>query len=101
MSQCRSCGADIVFGRTSNGKAMPLDPAKYPDDDVSANLAIYKDHTGRINVRVLKAGQEPEPFEHRGMPHFATCEKLKADGAARRGDLRSEGVIPFPKQRRR
>lgn len=100
MSQCRECGGDIVFGRTSNGKAMPLDPARYPDDDEKANLAIYKDHTGRINVRVLKVGQQPERYEHRGIAHFATCPKRVADGAARRGDLRAEGVIPFPKKRR-
>lgn len=63
MSLCRECQADIVFGRTRGGKLMPLDPARYPDDDEKANLAIYKDHT-------------------------------------RRGELRAEGVIPFPKKRR-
>lgn len=26
METCRSCGAEIVWGRTNNGKAMPIDP---------------------------------------------------------------------------
>jgi hypothetical protein len=100
VSQCRECGTEIVFGRTEKGKVMPLDPAKYPEDDESANLAIYRDHTGRINVRVITTERPVERFEHRGMPHFATCPNRQADAAARRGDLRSEGVIPFPKRRR-
>lgn len=69
---CTLCDAEILWARTSkNGKPMPIDPA--PSDD--GNLAIYKDHTGRINARVLKAGEEPESYEKRGKAHFATCPK--------------------------
>lgn len=25
MSQCKSCGAKIIWGKTANGKAVPLD----------------------------------------------------------------------------
>lgn len=75
---------------------MPIDPGVYPAEDERANLAVYKDHTGRINVRVLKAGEEPESYEKRGMPHFATCPKRVAAAKARRGEI--PNVIPFPKR---
>lgn len=29
MSKCRSCGADIIWIRTKNGKPHPVDPAKH------------------------------------------------------------------------
>jgi hypothetical protein len=97
MSQCRECGQDIVFGRTESGKLMPLDPQRYPDDDESANVAVYRDHTTRLNVRVISEDRPLASHEHRAMPHFASCPVRKREADARRGDLRSEGVIPFPK----
>jgi hypothetical protein len=97
VSQCRECHRDIVFGRTAAGKLMPMDPEPYPDDDAAANLAVYRDHTTRLNVRVITADRPLERHEHRAMPHFASCPARKQRDAARRGDLRGEGVIPFPK----
>lgn len=101
-ARCRTpgCGRDIVFGRTATGKMMPMDPGRYDGDDQAANLAVYKDHTGRLNVRVITAAAPLESYEWRAMPHFATCPPLVAAAAARRGDLREDGVIPFPKHRR-
>lgn len=100
MSRCRECGGDIVFGRTEAGKLMPLDPQRYPDDDETANVAVYRDHTTRLNARVINDDRPLASYEHRAMPHFATCPKRVADASARRGDLRAEGVIPFPKRPR-
>ena len=68
MSICRECQRDILFGRTSNGRPMPIDPGVYPADDERANLAVYKDHTGRINVRVLKAGESRSPTRNAACP---------------------------------
>lgn len=78
MSVCREpvCRQEILFARTAAGKAMPLDPGRYEGDDERANVAVYRDHTGRFNARVLKKGEQPEAYEWRAMPHFATCRGL-------------------------
>lgn len=73
MSQCRDCGADILWGRTDAGKLMPLDPERRDADDPAANVAATRDHTGRLLVRVLHAGEQPDRHEWRAVPHFATC----------------------------
>lgn len=99
MSQCRTCQADILFARTTAGKLMPLDPARHEHDDHTANVAVYRDHTGRLNARVLKQDEQPERFEWRAMPHFATCANLVAERDAKAGRLRAEGVLPFRKRK--
>jgi hypothetical protein len=96
VTSCRRCHRDIQWAVTSNGKPMPLDPARREPDDEAANVAVYRDHTGRLNARVLKQGEQPERHEWRAMPHFATCAPEKAARDARAGRLRDEGVIPFP-----
>lgn len=78
---CSSCGGEVLWARTVHGKRMPLDPAPRAD----GNLAIYRDHLGRIRVRVLGKSETPEPYETRGVAHFATCpyadrHRAKADG---------------------
>ena len=75
---CRYCGADIVWAWTEatsehTSRRMPLDPARYPREDTTANLAVRTDHTGRIWARVLRTDRPLAAFEHRGMSHFATC----------------------------
>lgn len=73
--RCRAkvCGAEIVFARTAMGKSMPLDIARYADDDELANVALFRDAGGNMVARVLRKGEQPEPYERRAMPHFATC----------------------------
>lgn len=71
---CRHCDADVIWAWTEAGQRMPLDEARYPRDDETANVAVRTDHTGRIWARVLRADRPLAPFEHRGMPHFATCK---------------------------
>jgi hypothetical protein len=73
---------------------MPLDLPVYAQDDTAATCAVYADATGRLNVRVLKDGEQPEPFERRRMTHFATCAARVEAAKARRGEV--ENVIPFP-----
>lgn len=93
MSQCRDCNADILFGRTEAGKLMPLDPERLDRGDPRANLAVCRDHTGRLLVRVLKDDEQPYAHEWRGMPHFATCvPRLAQEG-------RIDGVVSLDRRR--
>lgn len=72
-SFCRNCGAAIEWAVTEDRKRMPLDVARYADDDETANVAVRTDHTGRLWARVLRKDRPLAGFEHRRMPHFATC----------------------------
>ena len=74
-SICTRCDQEIIFGWVvTSGKKMPLDPARYEAGDEAANVAVSRDHLGRVRVRPLKKGEQPWANEWRGMPHFATCK---------------------------
>lgn len=65
MNKCRSCGAEIRWAKTPNGKTIPLDAKPRSD----GKLAISD---GGLVVTVGSA-----PFEgftdERYVSHFATC----------------------------
>ena len=69
MSTCRRCHAEIVWATTDTGRPMPLDPLPTTD----GNLAVHRDLAGDLHARLLRTGQTPDPEEHRGTAHFATC----------------------------
>ena len=100
-SLCRQCQEPIMFARTEAGKPMPLDPARHDADDEVANVAVFRDHTGRLNARVLKAGEQPAKFEWRAMPHFAPCKRLLAERREKRRRALGENVVPFQARGRR
>lgn len=62
ITQCRSCGAPIVWGKTKNGKGIPLDAAPHPD----GNVELHPDGRAVVNSGPLI-----------GVPlyrsHFTTC----------------------------
>lgn len=98
-SRCRWCTAEVRFGLTwfldqpgREGKLMPVDLDTYERNDDRANLACYTTEAGTFMVRVLAAGQEPLPHEHRRMPHFATCVTMARRRAAK---ALPDNVIPF------
>lgn len=94
--RCRDCQADIVWARTQAGKLMPLDPERRPDGDPAANVAVSRDHLGRVLARVLKPTEDDraEPFEWLAVPHFATCvPRLAREG-------RVEGVASLDRARK-
>lgn len=82
-NECSRCHAEVIWAWTETGKRMPLDPARYDRDDESATAAVYTDHLRRVRVRILRADRPLEGFEHRGMPHFATCRVAVAERAAK------------------
>ena len=61
---CRSCGANILWARTSNGKAMPLDATPNP----KGNLVV----DGKGCIGAATKGELPDG-EVRYISHFATC----------------------------
>ena len=72
-TQCRGCGADIAFIKTTAGKSMPVDPM--PISFVQAggpNTYVMMDGT-------VKRGREPKRDEDKVVTmigyrsHFATC----------------------------
>ncbi len=91
---CRGCGAEILWAVTENGRRMPVDPARYPREDETANLALYTDHLRRLRVRVLRGDRPLAGFEHRGMPHAATCP---AEAAARAAKAAARAAHPSGK----
>lgn len=95
QSICRECGRDIMWAVTRLGNRMPIDPQRYPADDPDGpNLTIHRDHLGRLNARVLEAGELPAAWETRAMPHFATCPPRQAQAG------KIPNVIPLEKRRR-
>ncbi len=69
--ECSKCHAPVIFARTAGGKHMPLD--KQRDLSGASRYAVMRDVYLNLHVRVLAAGEDPRPGEHRHMPHFATC----------------------------
>lgn len=72
VSQCRSCGARIIFIRMKSGKSMPVNPA----------FVNYKNNPGGKDRIVLPSGdviacdanasaEEADGYGY--VSHFATC----------------------------
>lgn len=68
-ARCRSCGRPVRWATMPTGKLNPLDA----DPDPTGNIAAHLDARGDLHARVLKAGEEPEPHERRGVSHFSSC----------------------------
>lgn len=90
---CKRCLSPMVFAITDAGKPMPLDV--YVDDTGTGNVAVMRDHTGRLRARVLKDGEQPYGYERRAMPHFATCQPQRTP------DQLPDGVASFEQHRAR
>ena len=69
MSTCKSCGARIVWAKTTTGKSMPLDP----DPVAGGNVVLERDGVGWV-ARIV----QPDPEFERLVSHFATCPNAKA-----------------------
>lgn len=93
-NECPRCRGEVIWAWTEAGKRMSLDPARYARDDERANAAVYTDHLRRVRVRILSADRPLEGFEHRGMPHFATCPAEAAERASRATHPSSRRRIP-------
>jgi hypothetical protein len=69
---CRSgCGQLVAWAVTAASKRQPLNPVPDP----AGNTAAYVDGRGTIRARGLKAGEVPDGWERRYVPHAATCTR--------------------------
>lgn len=66
---CRGCGAEIVWGVTSDGKRIPLDPRP----------PVY--HTGTLRE---DGGVNCERDREALVSHFATCREANRFSGSRR-----------------
>lgn len=97
QAACRekACRRPIRWGITEAGKHQAVDLGVDPD----GNLAVYRDGTGTLKIRVLKAGQEPEPYERRAMPHAATCAGRETRPVTQRDGTLSLAAVRDRKRR--
>ena len=67
MSKCRSCGADIVWAKTTKGKAIPLDPAPVEGGNIylSADDVALVTTPGERPLHVSHFTTCPQAAEHR------------------------------------
>lgn len=69
VAQCRACDADIIWARTSSGKAMPVDAAL----TAGANVLLRWEGSD-VAARVLNASHAFGTRDTR-LSHFVTCPK--------------------------
>lgn len=76
LGRCRGCQVPIWFITVSNQAGKPPGPMPLnPGENKTGNVAVYQDDTGTWRGRVLRKGQQPAPYEHLYLPHFADCPK--------------------------
>ncbi|TAL43983.1 MAG: hypothetical protein EPN91_05300 [Salinibacterium sp.] len=62
MATCKGCGAPILWAKSPNGKAMPLDEA----ETTIAEVALESGFNDKLHVTWIVRGH---------VPHHITCPK--------------------------
>ncbi|MBQ2641743.1 MAG: hypothetical protein IJG15_07080 [Lachnospiraceae bacterium] len=79
MSRCKSCGAEIIWIRTRQGKSMPVDTKTerfYPDPHGTRLYVMNDGHT--MTGTPVQEGEQPvEGIASGHTSHFATCPHAK------------------------
>jgi hypothetical protein len=74
---CRSCGAIIIWAKTKNGNAMPVDAIPVPDGNIdllSRGDWFLASVLNTAQIAALKLQEHREGYEHKlWKSHFATC----------------------------
>ncbi len=92
VQKCRHCGRDIAWVRTTNGKAMPIDPT--PNERLGNVFCRYE---GTALVGTVATRSEPRPPGIPFVPHFATCPVLNKERPQRQtltGVVEPQAVQP-------
>lgn len=74
MATCRTCGAEIEFITTADGKPMPCDPREFPliPDRHGTVTGVMADGVV-IKGRTCSESYEDEAWVYARISHFATC----------------------------
>lgn len=70
ISSCQGCGAPILWAKTAEGKAIPLDPRAIV---YTVDAAELKDDGQVLSLRVTQ--EKGEVVGRAFVSHFATCPK--------------------------
>lgn len=78
MAECKSCHAAIRWGRTTQGKGVPLDPEPVSDGnlvlDTEVGMTLVDgDPLSELPVRHLRRGEQAPVGVPRYRSHFVTC----------------------------
>ena len=71
VKECRSCGAEVIWTVTHNGKRMPVDAE--PRED--GNIVLREEFSGRV-IAEYPGKEHPLLFEDARphyVSHFSTC----------------------------
>jgi hypothetical protein len=98
LRPCGDCGKSVLWTVTRNGRYLLVD-AK-PDE--KGNQACYRGQRGWQSRSLDAAGAEPvAAWEHRFMPHLATCEKRRPQQTELPlPEPLPSNVVPFRRPRR-
>lgn len=66
---CKGCGELMTWVNTTQGRAMPLDPAPVPN----GNVVIVRDGGGGLLAEYLRRTDTPAPGTPRYQSHFSSC----------------------------
>lgn len=73
LTQCRSCGADVVFAENESGNRQIVDAQ--PNEKGNLRLFTDKDDKQKLRIRrLLVDGGDPPLF----IDHHATCPEEKS-----------------------
>ena len=73
VSECRSCGAAIIWTKTTNGKKMPVDA----EPTAAGNFLLKDDAPAPLSIRMSNhdaAVYTGEKYES----HFGTCPQARS-----------------------
>lgn len=71
MSRCRSCGAPVLWTRTENGKAMPVDAEPYAGESPRGLFVLRRERGEAPTAVAVPAGAFPNELMY--VSHFSTC----------------------------
>lgn len=72
LTQCRSCGAEVWWGETADGKKMPIDSSGF-----GGNIVVLDIEADTPLIRVMKKSEPLPPGARRYKSHFASCPNAK------------------------
>jgi hypothetical protein len=71
MTHCKTCGAEIIFAKTPEGKNMPVDVSPDPNGNIVLYQRVDTDGKSKWFATVLGSGEHRPDIAY--VAHWATC----------------------------